>query len=338
MKSLSSSKNLSHYPVMLEEVMRLCKPEEGGQFLDCTFGSGGYTNKILSYPRTKVIALDRDIYTEKYVLQTKKKYKDRFKFYNKKFSEINKIIENNIKVDFIIFDLGISSLQILNLNRGFSFKSRSSLDMRMGLNSISGHELINNFGAETINDILKLLGEEKESYRISKKIIEERKKKPIKEVPELVEIIKKSKRKDFNKKIDISTKSFQAIRIFVNKEISELIEGLINAAKILKAGGKIIIITFHSIEDKIVKFFFNHYSKNRSKSSRYFPDNNDQQKFLFENYKNKVIKPSKKEISENNASRSAKLRFATRSEESFFDPKEMKKKFYNYLELENRNV
>ena len=238
MKDLSSPKQSSHYPVMLDQVLKICEPEKGGNFIDCTFGSGGYSNAILSFPKTKVIALDRDLETQEYVDRTKKSYEDRFLFYGRKFSELNKVIESKKKFDFIIFDLGISSLQIFNLERGFSFNSKSRVDMRMGLNSISAHEVLNDFSLATLNDIFKFFGEERESFNIAKNIINERKKGPILSTTDLVGIIKRSKKRDFKKKINISTKTFQAIRIFVNKEFSELIEGLINATQLIKAGGK----------------------------------------------------------------------------------------------------
>tara|TARA_B100000131_G_scaffold319633_1_gene365927 strand:- start:10 stop:1023 length:1014 start_codon:yes stop_codon:yes gene_type:complete len=337
MKDFSSLEKLSHYPVMLDQVLKICKPEKGGNFIDCTFGSGGYSNALLSFPKTKVVALDRDPHTEKYVKKTKKFYNDRFSFHSSKFSKLNEVIENRKKFDFIIFDLGISSLQIFNLDRGFSFNSKGNVDMGMGLNKISAYEVLNNFSLGTLNDIFKFLGEEKESFRIATNIVKAREKKEISSTPDLVEIIKKSKKQDFKKKINVSTKTFQAIRIFVNREFTELIEGLISATQAIKVGGKIIVITFHSIEDKIVKFFFTNYSKNKSRGSRYYPDSY-REKSLFENYKNKIIRPSEKELKENNASRSAKLRFATRSQGDFFYPKEFKKKFMHYIDLENRHV
>ena len=336
MKNLSSPQDISHYPVMLDEVLKICNPENGGDFIDCTFGYGGFSNAILSYPKTKVIALDRDIQTKKYAEKIKKNYKDRFSFYNKKFSELSKNITTK-KFDFIIFDLGVSNMQILNLDRGFSFNSKTSIDMRMGLNLISANEVINTYSQQTLNDIIRLFGEEKESFKISKNIINERKKSPISSSFDLARIIKKSKKKDFNKKINISTKTFQALRIFVNKEFSELINGLIEATKLIKSGGKIIVISFHSLEDKIVKFFFTNYSKNKSKVSRYLPDLS-KGSTLFENYKNKIVTPSSEEIIKNNASRSAKLRYITRCKNDFFYPNDLKKKFIKYLELENRYV
>ena len=138
---------------------------------------------------------------------------------------------------------------------------------------------------------------------------------------ELVKIIEKSKKIKFPSKINPSTKTFQALRIFVNKEITELINGMVNATKYLKPGGKIIIVTFHSIEDKIVKIFFKNFSKNKSNPSRYLPEESVDNPVLFENYINKIIKPSKEEIRNNNPSRSAKLRFAVRSKNNFFYPK-----------------
>ena len=337
MKDFSSSLNISHYPVMLDEVLKICNPKKGGNFMDCTFGYGGYSKAILSFPRTKVTALDRDLQTKKYAEKIKKIYKNRFSFHIKKFSELSEIKTENTKFDFILFDLGISSLQVLDLNRGFSFNSKSSIDMRMGLNTISADEVINSFSLSTLNDIFKFFGEEKESFKIAKNIIRERNKTPILSNVDLVRIIKKSKKKDFNKKINVSTKAFQALRIFVNMEFSELINGLIEASKLVKRGGKIIVISFHSLEDRIVKFFFTNYSNNKSKTSRYFPDLS-KGKILFENYKNKVITPTTNEIQKNNASRSAKLRYITRDKSDFFYPSDFKKKFSKYLELESRYV
>ena len=337
MKYISSSKKLSHYPVMLKQVLNICDPKNGGVFVDCTYGAGGYTNAILSYPNTKVIALDRDSNINYFAQETKKKFKNRFIFYNSKFSELKKLVSKSNKVDCIIFDLGLSSLQISDQKRGFSFNSKDEPDMRMGLNTNTAKEVLNNLDPEILENIFRLLGEEKESKIISKNIYKERRLNPIKTIPELIKIIKKSKRKDFKKKINISTKVFQALRIFVNKEVTELIEGLINASEILKEGGKIIVITFHSLEDKIVKFFFSNFSSNKSNASRYIPENKDK-KILFENYRNKVLKPDYLEVEANNSSRSAKLRHVIRSKHNFIYPDGLKSKFSNYLELEKINV
>ncbi len=337
MKDISSSKTFLHYPVMLKEVISTCDVKKGGLFIDCTYGAGGYTNTILSYPNTKVIALDRDPSIKSLAEKTKKNYKNRFFFHNSKFSELNKILPKNTEADCIIFDLGLSSLQLLDLKRGFSFNSKEEPDMRMGLNEVSAKDVINNLDGKTLNNIFRLLGEEKESSKISRNIVKYRQQYPIKTIPDLIKIIKKSKRKNFKKKINISTQVFQALRIFVNKEVTELIKGLINATRILKKGGKIIVITFHSIEDKIVKFFFTNFSSNKSKTSRYYPENNNKET-LFEIYKNKIIKPDDQEIAENNSSRSAKLRYAVRSKDNFIYPKDLENFFFQYLRLEETLV
>ena len=151
-------------------------------------------------------------------------------------------------------------------------------------------------------------------------------------------MLKKVKKKNFSSKINPCTKTFQALRIFVNKEITELINGIINATKLLRPGGKILIVSFHSIEDKIVKYFFTNYAKNKSKPSRYLPEENLNKQYLFESYNKKIFKPSAKELQKNNASRSAKLRFAIRSKDKFFLPSNIFEKFKRYLNLESINV
>mgnify|MGYP001162254386 FL=1 len=337
MKGISSFESFPHYPVMLDQVIKICSHKQGGNFIDCTFGCGGYSKAILSLSNTKVISIDRDKHAIDYASEIKKNYKERFTFHSAKFSNLDKVIEENFKADFIIFDLGISSLQIFNLSRGFSFRSKDRIDMRMGLNSISAEEVLNKYSFKTLKNILKYFGDEKDCSRIATNIIKERKKNPIISVPALVNIIQNSKKRNYKKKINICTQAFQALRIFVNNEVSELINGLIVATKYLKEGGKIIVISFHSLEDKIIKFFFTNYSNNKSKSSRYFPQLKNE-KILFENYKNSIIRPTESEVKKNPPSRSAKLRCATRSKDSFFYPEDLKKKFEYYLNLESEHV
>ena len=336
MKTITSSLETSHFPVMLNEVIKISSPHKGGFFVDCTFGGGGYSKSILKYPKTKLIGIDRDKSVTSTAKKLEKKFKNRFKFFQVKFSQIDKILKEN--VDTIIFDLGLSSLQLKNFSRGFSFHSKDELDMRMGLSDFSAKEAINNLGEIQLKSIIKILGEEKEAKIIAKNIVKARSDKKITKVDELVKIIEKSKKIKFPSKINPSTKTFQALRIFVNKEITELINGMVNATKYLKPGGKIVIITFHSIEDKIVKFFFKNFSKNKSNPSRYLPEENSNNLALFENYINKIIKPSTEEIRNNNPSRSAKLRFAVRSKNNFFYPKIFFQKFNEYLKIEAYNV
>jgi len=336
MNNHTSSLEFSHFPVMLNEVLKITSPFNGGKYIDCTFGGGGYSKEILKIPKTEIVALDRDKNIKSIADGLERKFPKRFKFYQIKFSQLDTISENH--VDAIIFDLGLSSIQLNNLERGFSFKSDKELDMAMGLNNISALEAVNNLSEPDLKSIIKFLGDEKEATRIARNIVNTRKKNKITKTNQLVKIIEESKKKIFSKKINPCTKTFQALRIFVNKEISELITGIISATKKLKPGGKILVVTFHSIEDKIVKYFFNNFSKNKSRSSRYFPENKVEKTYLFEEYKNKVFRPSKKEVEKNNRARSAKLRFAIRSNTDFQYPQELISKFKNYLELESVNV
>ena len=336
MNTQKSSLEFSHFPVMLSEVIKVSSPTEGGLFVDCTFGGGGYTSNLLKFPKTTVIGLDRDPSVISIAKKIEKKFQSRFKFYQLKFSQIDQILKNN--VDTIIFDLGLSSIQLNNLKRGFSFKSKDKLDMTMGISDLSSQDAINNLSEIDLKLIIKILGEENEASNIAKNIVKARLEKKITRVDELVKIIEKSKKKNFYNKINPCTKTFQALRIFVNKEISELITGIIFATKFLKPGGKILIVSFHSIEDKIVKFFFSNFSENQSKPSRYQPEQNNKNYVLFKKYSNKVIKPSKEELFKNRASRSAKLRFAIRSSNEFIFPQILKEKFKKYLDIEAINV
>ena len=316
-----------HFPVLLNELVSIISPLYGGTFIDCTFGAGGYSEKILEEKSNNVIALDRDISVKSFTTKLSKKYKKRFKFYNLKFSDLNQIKNENVKG--IIFDLGYSLNQILDLNRGLSFKSKGKLDMRMGFNDFSCDEVVSNMNIQNLFKIFKYFGEEKYAKPIARKIVHLREKKEIK-TENLVEIIEDIKKKKSGK--NKSTKIFQALRIFVNKEITELINGLINAYNILPVGGVIVVVTFHSIEDKIVKFFFKEYSEIKN-YSRYLPKNILLKEF-FNLTKKKPIIPSPSEIKINPPSRSAKLRFAYKSQNGC-DFKDFIKKFKYLIDIEN---
>ena len=336
MKKNTSSLVSSHFPVMLDEVIKISSPSDGGIYIDCTFGGGGYSKRLLKFPKTIVKGLDRDKKVEEIGKELEKKFPKRFKFHQIIFSQLDSVSKED--VDTIIFDLGLSSIQLNDLDRGFSFKSTERLDMSMGLNQVSAQDAINNLSELDLKLIIKILGEEKEAARIAKNIVKFRNKKKIIKVEDLVQIIEKSKKKNYASKINPCTKTFQALRIFVNKEITELISGIVNATKILKPGGKILIVSFHSIEDKIAKYFFSNFSTNKSKPSRYLPDKDFSNTALFEEYKNNVLKPTKKEIDKNNRSRSAKLRYAVRSKNKFSYPHDLLEKFKKYLDLEAISV
>ena len=321
----------NHYPVLLSELISIINPQYGGTFIDCTFGQGGYTKEILDFADTKVIALDRDEDSSKKALEIKEKYEDRFLFKNIKFSQIKNLKLKNENIKGVMFDLGYSYTQIKDPKKGLSFETIGELNMKMGINEFSAKEAINILDEKELAQIFKYFGEEKDSNRIAHNIVEDRATRKI-TTEELVRIIESSKRKK-NQKTHSATKVFQALRIFVNKEISELIYGLINAAKVVKKDGVIAVVTFHSLEDKIVKYFFKSLSENKS-VSRYIPKNEEKVN-LFRSISKKPITPSAKEIKENPPSRSAKLRYVIKKEDSYEFETDILEKFDYLIKVEN---
>ena len=321
----------NHYPVLLTEIVNIITPQYGGTFIDCTFGQGGYTKKILDYPDTKVIGLDRDLESLKKAEEIQNRFKNRFLFKNIKFSQLSnlKLKEENIKA--AIFDLGYSYTQIKDPKKGLSFESIGELNMKMGINNFSAKEAINLLSEKELAKIFKYFGDEKDSKRIAHNIVEDRETREI-TTEELVRIIESSKRKK-NYKTHSATKVFQALRIFVNKEISELIYGLISAAKIVKKDGIIAVVTFHSLEDKIVKYFFKSLSENKS-VSRYMPEVKEEVN-IFKLINKKPIIASEREIKQNLPSRSAKLRCAIKLRNSDEVETDILDKFKYLLDIEN---
>ena len=337
MNATMSLDNKKHYPVMLDQVLSIISPQHGGTFIDCTFGGGGYSRAILKYPGTKVFAIDRDKITEHYANDLSKKFPDRFNFFRSKFSDLNQVIHSNINPKAIIFDLGLSSIQLLDNQRSFSFNSKSFLSMEMGINKYTAYNVINSLDKRYLANIIKIFGEEKDGKIIANAINKHRIKNSIKTSEELSKIIKSAKKNYNNFKKNPATKTFQAIRIFVNQELTELILGLIEATRILKKDGILIVVSFHSLEDKIVKYFFNLYSNLKKNPSRYLPSEENKSQ-LFKLLSKKPLIPSQEEIHQNKSSRSAKLRYVIRNDNSFFYPKEFKNKFQDYFNLEAINL
>ena len=333
MNATMSLEKIKHYPVMLNQILSIISPQHGGTFIDCTFGGGGYSQAILKFPDTKVLALDRDKLTRKYANILEKKFPKRFNFFQEKFSNLNKVVSPALNPKAVIFDLGLSSFQLSDKERGFTFKSKNFLNMEMGINEYSAYDVVNTLDKEYLATIIKVLGEEKDGWIIANKIVKHRKKKPIKTSEELASIINEAKKSYNNYKKNPATKTFQAIRIFVNKELTELMLGLIEASKLLSNGGILIVVSFHSLEDRIVKNFFNLYSNLRKNPSRYLPIMENKSN-LFKLFSKKPLVADEKEIKQNIRSRSAKLRYAVRNSNSFFYPTEFKEKFANYFKLE----
>jgi len=331
MDAAITPKMQEHYPVLLKEIISIISPQNGGTFIDCTFGQGGYTKKILEFKKTKVIALDRDPESEKVASKLQEKFEDRFNFKNIRFSQLKNLKLKNENIKGVIFDLGYSYTQMKDPNKGLSFDTDGKLNMQLGLNSFSAEDVVNKLDQKELEKIFKFFGDEKEGKYIARNITKERIKKKI-DTQGLVKIIDSSKRRK-NFRINNSTKVFQALRIFVNKEISELIYGLINAAKILKKDGVLAVVTFHSLEDKIVKYFFKSLSENKS-ISRYAPLI-QQRETLFNLSKKKPITPKDEELNKNPSSRSAKLRYAIKKNDLFDFETDIEDQFKNLIEIEN---
>lgn len=297
-----------HVSVLLKEVVAMLNPQDSCTYFDGTFGGGGYTRAILdTAKKCKVIACDRDEFVKPIAQNFKEKYGDRFVFHHARFSDIKSIIkhENFAKageevaatteapdgLDGIVLDLGVSNFQISEAERGFSFKLNGPLDMAMGLCEENALDVLHKYSEKELADIIYRYGEEVFSRRIAKSI--KANLDNIKTTADLAELVRKCVRK--TGKIDPATKTFQALRIFVNDELRELEKVLKNSVELLKPGGKIVVVTFHSLEDRIVKYFFRDLASNEGAA-----------KFSLIN--KKPIVPSEDEIIANPKSRSAKLR------------------------------
>ena len=309
---------LEHVPVLLDEILENLKKFKitNGVIVDATFGLGGYSNAILENTNCDVYGFDRDPEVLKYANKLKDKYKNRFKFFQKKFSEIDDILSkpnhSKKKIRAMIFDLGVSNLQLTKKNRGFSFKLDGPLDMRMSKEGIKAFEVINNYSAKTLSNIFYNFGDEVYSRRIARNIVKFREISPITSTTELAEIIRKAI-PGKKKKIDKATKSFQAIRMFINDEITELNKGLVASEKFLTYGGILFVVSFHSKEDRVVKNFLKAcQGKPKLFRSKFFPNSENSNK-SFEIITKKPILPSDDEVKINNKARSAKLRIAKRT-------------------------
>jgi len=307
--------NNNHVPVMLNEVLSFIPKEKKINLIDATFGGGGYSRAILKNVNIKnLIAIDRDPISKIFYDELRKDF-DNIELFNQKFSKLDELLKNSEhfkeKYDVIIFDLGVSSNQIDNPERGFSFQQDGPLDMKMGSSNLNAFEVINSFDEKKLADIFYQFGEEKYSRKIAKNIVINRTKKTIQNTLELSEIIKKSvpARNNF-KKIHPATKTFQALRIFINDELNELKIALEKSENLLAKNGLLIIVSFQSLEDRIVKDFFNHKSGKRWRSSRHLPDLADLGPTTLKIITKKPLRPKDVEINNNPRSRSAKLRVA----------------------------
>lgn len=300
---------LGHVPVLLSPVMRCLSPDTGGVFVDGTFGAGGYTRAILkAHPATKVIAFDRDAHVLPMAQKFQAEFGDRFTFIQDCFGEVGKYIQT--PVDGFVLDIGVSSMQIDDPERGFSFRFDGPLDMRMSGSGVSAADIVNNWPEDQLADILYRYGEEKASRKIARAIVGAR---PLSTTLQLAEVIHQvmPRPKDGS---DSAMRSFQALRIAVNDELGELERALGASVKILKSGGRLVVVSFHSLEDRIVKDFFKQKSSQAIHHNKYAPDA-PVSDGLFVVPDKKPIVAEAPEIQQNPRAHSAKLRWGIRTKE-----------------------
>ena len=305
-----------HKPVLFDEVMENIISEGDAVYVDCTLGGGGHTEGMLerSSEKSKVIGIDQDKEAINFAKERLKKYGNKIEIFQDNFRNLDTVIylAGHNKVDRILMDIGVSSNQLDNLERGFSYRYDAKLDMRMDRNlKISAYEVVNDFSEKEIADIIYKYGEEPKSRKIAKNIVEYRKNKKIETTLELSEIIIKSIGKSMKK--HPSKRTFQAIRIFVNKELEVLEEALDKAVNLLNNNGKLLVITFHSLEDRMVKEKFREY-ENPCTCPPEIPVCVCNKKSLGKVITKKPITAKKSELNENNRAHSAKLRIFERKE------------------------
>ena len=301
------SSTQKHIPVMLREVLEHLAPADGKVYVDATFGNGGYTEAILNSADCKVIAIDRDPTVLPRVEELKQKFGSRFEFRQGTFGNIKDLIAQPI--NGAVFDIGVSSMQLDNKERGFSFSKEAPLDMRMSCEGTSAADLVNSLSEKELADIIYKYGEERKSRQIAAKIIVARKTKKINTTTELADIIHSVVKKSPASPIDPATRTFQALRIAVNNELGELEAGLEGALSRLNPNGRLVVVSFHSLEDRIVKSFFNDNLGKPKAVSRYMPQVAAETAARISSC-SKAILPQDDEIASNPRSRSAKLRFA----------------------------
>jgi 16S rRNA (cytosine1402-N4)-methyltransferase len=302
----------THIPVLLKEVLSYLKPHQGGQYLDCTFGRGGYARAILEAADCTLTAVDRDPHAGEVAQQFKAEFDDRFTFVQECFGNIHALFaEQAGQFDGIVFDLGVSSPQLDEASRGFSFRYDAPLDMRMSESGQTAADVINKLPEKQLADIIYLYGEEHYSRPIAKAICEQRKEQPFSTTHELANLVRRIVPRSRDG-IDPATRTFQALRIYVNNELEEIERGLQGALDLLAPGGILVVVSFHSLEDRIVKQFINLNSQPQG-TSRHLPLRKHDLPILTK-LTRKPVEPSSDETRANPRARSAKLRAAQKQE------------------------
>jgi 16S rRNA (cytosine1402-N4)-methyltransferase len=302
-----------HVPVLVNEVVAALAIRSGDDLVDGTFGAGGYTRAMLSAGAGRVIAFDRDpdAIAEGASLVPDAMSTGRLTLVNERFSQMDRVLAARgiEQVDAIALDIGVSSMQIDRADRGFSFQADGPLDMRMSKSGLTAAEFLNQADEAEIARVLRDYGEEPRARSIARAIVAKR---PVERTAELAAIVRRAAGFRPGQKSDPATRTFQAIRIHLNAELEELEDGLEAAERALKPGGRLAVVTFHSLEDRIVKRFFRERSGGMPAGSRHRPEQTDPREPTFERVA-KPVSPAERELSDNPRARSARLRSAIRT-------------------------
>ena len=303
-----------HLSVLLAEVVEAMAPAPGRRLVDCTFGAGGYSRALLEAGAT-VIAFDRDPTADGFAAPLRQAYPGRFQLILRRFSEIEAgLVEaGGVGVDGVVFDLGVSSMQLDQAERGFSFMRDGPLDMRMGGDGPSAAELVNTTPEAELARIIWIYGEERASRRIAKFLVNRRAERPFETTLDLAEVVERALGGRRGAPVHPATRTFQALRIAVNDELSELEAALEAAERVLAPGGRLVVVTFHSLEDRIVKAFLTERAGRTPSGSRHLPPRLDGPSPTFTLLFNGARAPAEGETAANPRARSAKLRAAVRT-------------------------
>lgn len=307
---------MKHYPVMLPEVLEALAPQDGETYVDGTFGNGGYSEAILKAANCHVIGLDRDPNVRPRAGDLAGSYPGRFRLIETPFSKMDALSLES--VDAVVLDIGVSSMQLDEADRGFSFMRSGPLDMRMSGQGPTAADAVKDLSHSDLIRIFQVYGEERRARRAADFIVRAREEGDIVTTDALADIIEAALGR--SGKTHPATKVFQALRIFINDELGELYRGLCAAEKILKPGGRLVVVSFHSLEDRIVKSFLRRRAGEVKSQSRYMPEIvNDGPAPSFMSPRRSIVKPSELEVRQNARSRSARMRVGIRTEAPVFE-------------------
>ena len=304
-----------HIPVLLSEVLTALQPKAGETYLDATFGAGGYSSAILDAADCKVLALDRDPTAVAVARALIERYAGRLTVVESAFSAMGEVWRDlyETQADGIVLDIGVSSMQLDQPARGFSFMTDGPLDMRMSADGETAADILNTASDTEIADILYKYGEERQSRRIAKAIVAARADKKFTRTLELANLVERVIGRKPGDHKHPATRTFQGLRIAVNRELDELKDALAAAEQLLKPGGRLVVVTFHSLEDRIVKDFLRERSDRAARGSRFLPEETKSSP-RFQVVNQRALSPTDEEVCVNPRARSARLRAAVRTQ------------------------